>query len=77
MAEVLVLVEHSEGAVKKVTAELITADETFAKAIPSAVNGVPFRYVDLDTLIHMKRTAGRPVDLEDVRHLEQIAADHE
>ena len=52
-------------------------DETFAKAIPSAVNGVPFRYVDLDTLIQMKRTAGRPVDLEDVRHLEQIAADHE
>ena len=52
-------------------------DETFSKSIPSAVNGVPFRYVDLDTLIQMKRTAGRPVDLEDVRHLEQIAADHE
>lgn len=52
-------------------------DETFAKAIPSAVNGVPFRYVDLNTLIQMKRAAGRPVDLEDIRHLEQLAADHE
>ena len=52
-------------------------DETFAKAVPSAVNGVPFRYVDLNTLIHMKKEAGRPVDLEDVRHLEQLAADHE
>ncbi len=52
-------------------------DETFAKAVPSAVNGIPFRYVDLNTLIQMKRTAGRPVDLEDVRHLEQLAADHE
>lgn len=52
-------------------------DETFAKAMPSAVNGIPFRYVDLNTLIQMKRAAGRPVDLEDVRHLEQLAADHE
>lgn len=52
-------------------------DETFAKAVPSAVNGVPFRYVDLNTLIQMKRAAGRPVDLEDVRQLEQIAADDE
>ena len=29
MAEVLVLVEHAEGAIKKVTAELITAARTF------------------------------------------------
>ncbi|MCX2933952.1 electron transfer flavoprotein subunit alpha/FixB family protein [Mycobacterium sp. CVI_P3] len=35
MAEVLVLVEHSEGAVKKVTAELITAARTLGE--PSAV----------------------------------------
>lgn len=51
-------------------------DETFAKAVPSAVNGTPFRYVDLKTLIQMKRAAGRAVDLEDVRHLERLAADH-
>ncbi|WP_099247115.1 electron transfer flavoprotein subunit alpha/FixB family protein [Mycobacterium sp. shizuoka-1] len=35
MAEVLVLVEHSEGAVKKVTAELITAARTLGE--PAAV----------------------------------------
>jgi len=35
MAEVLVLVEHSEGALKKVTAELITAARTLGE--PSAV----------------------------------------
>ena len=52
-------------------------DETFTKAVPSSVNGVPFRYVDLNTLIQMKREAGRPVDLEDIRHLEQLASDHE
>lgn len=52
-------------------------DVTFAKAVPSAVNGIPFRYVDLQTLIQMKREAGRPVDLGDVRQLEKIAADDE
>ena len=35
MAEVLVLVEHSEGAVKKVTAELLTAARALGE--PSAV----------------------------------------
>ena len=35
MAEVLVLVEHAEGALKKVTAELITAARTLGE--PSAV----------------------------------------
>ena len=48
----------------------------YAKAEASSVNGVPFQFVDLRTLIAMKRTAGRPVDLEDIRHLEQLAADH-
>lgn len=48
----------------------------YGKAEVSAVNGVPFHFVDLRTLIDMKRKAGRPVDLEDVRHLEQLAADH-
>ena len=48
----------------------------YGKAEVSAVNGVPFHFVDLRTLIDMKRKAGRPVDLEDVRHLEHLAADH-
>ena len=43
MAEVLVLVEHSEGAVKKVTTELLTAARTLgtpaavAKSSPSGI----------------------------------------
>ena len=57
--------------------EPFTFDEAYAKAVPSAVNGVPFRYADLNTLIQMKREAGRPVDMEDIRHLEQLAADRE
>jgi len=52
-------------------------DEIYEKAVQTSVEGVPFRYVDLATLIQMKRDVGRPVDIEDVRHLEQIAALHE
>ena len=37
MAEVLVLVEHTEGALKKVSAELITAARALGE--PSAVVG--------------------------------------
>ena len=36
MAEVLVLVEHAEGALKKVTAELITAARSWASPPPSS-----------------------------------------
>ena len=36
MAEVLVLVEHSDGAVKKVTAELLTAARSWASRRPSS-----------------------------------------
>ncbi|EIC71142.1 electron transfer flavoprotein, alpha subunit [Mycobacteroides abscessus M94] len=39
MAEVLVLVEHSEGALKKVSAELITAARVLGE--PSAVVAGP------------------------------------
>ncbi|CPY65941.1 Electron transfer flavoprotein alpha-subunit FixB [Mycobacteroides abscessus] len=35
MAEVLVLVEHSEGALKKVSAELITAARVLGEPSPS------------------------------------------
>ena len=36
MAEVLVLVEHSDGAVKKVTAELLTAARTLGEPLRSS-----------------------------------------
>ena len=57
-------------------AEPFSFAPAFAKAEVSSVNGIPFRFVDIHTLIQMKRAAGREVDLEDVRHLEKLAADH-
>lgn len=38
-------------------------------------DGTPFRFVDIRTLIEMKRRAGREKDLDDIRHLEMIAND--
>jgi len=45
--------------------------------VAEIVSGLPVRFVSLDTLIAMKSAAGRPVDLEDVRHLRLIEADGE
>jgi predicted nucleotidyltransferase len=39
------------------------------------VEGVSFRYVDLKTLIRMKESVGRPIDLDDVHHLRMIDDD--
>jgi hypothetical protein len=44
-------------------------------AITADVEGVPFRYVDIETLIRMKEASGRPVDLEDARQLRLIRDD--
>jgi hypothetical protein len=41
----------------------------YERAHLTEVGGVPLRFVDLATLIAMKEAAGRPVDLDDVRHL--------
>ena len=35
--------------------------------------GLDVRFVDLETLIHLKRAAGRPKDLERIAELEAIA----
>ncbi|MCB9935998.1 MAG: hypothetical protein H6840_09930 [Planctomycetes bacterium] len=37
-----------------------------------AVHGASCRFVDLDTLIHLKRTAGRPKDFEAIAELELL-----
>jgi predicted nucleotidyltransferase len=39
-------------------------------AIESSVDGVPVRVCGLDALLTMKRAAGRPQDLEDLKRLE-------
>lgn len=39
--------------------------------------GMPCRCVDLDTLIHLKRAAGRPKDLEPIAELEALREERE
>lgn len=49
--------------------------QTYAMSIAADIEGAPFRYVDIETLISMKEAAGRPVDLEDARQLRLIRDD--
>ncbi len=46
-------------------------------AVVADVNGVEVRIVDLATLIAMKEDAGRPIDLDDARHLRLLADDED
>jgi hypothetical protein len=43
--------------------------QAWENAVVADVNGVEVRIVDLATLIAMKEDAGRPIDLDDARHL--------
>jgi predicted nucleotidyltransferase len=48
-------------------------DKVYRKAIVETFNpNIEFRYVDLDTLISMKKEAGRPKDLNDIEQLEKL-----
>lgn len=44
-------------------------DQAYARAHTADLEGLTIRFVDLATLIAMKEAAGRPIDLDDVRHL--------
>jgi len=50
-------------------------DTAYARAEIAEVEGVTVRYVDIETLIAMKEAAGRPIDLDDARHLRLLASD--
>jgi predicted nucleotidyltransferase len=50
-------------------------EAAYAISLEADLEGVRFRYVDLETLVQMKEAAGRPVDLEDIRQLRLIASD--
>jgi hypothetical protein len=54
----------------------IEADDLYAapdrEALAGNVEGIPVRVCGLDHLRAMKRAAGRPADLEDLRRLEGI-----
>ncbi|MFO7567553.1 MAG: hypothetical protein R6X02_33220 [Enhygromyxa sp.] len=42
------------------------------RSIVREVFGLACRFVDLETLIHLKRSAGRPKDLERIAELEAL-----
>jgi len=44
-------------------------DQAYDRAYKANLEGRTIRFVDLATLITMKEAAGRPIDLDDVRHL--------
>ncbi|MFO7653565.1 MAG: hypothetical protein R6X25_07050 [Candidatus Krumholzibacteriia bacterium] len=52
-------------------------DGAYEKAVVADVNGIAVRIVDLQTLIAMKEAAGRPIDLDDARHLRLLGDDTE
>jgi hypothetical protein len=48
-------------------------DQAYARAHTADLEGLTIRFVDLATLIAMKEAAGRPIDLDDVRHLRLLS----
>lgn len=46
----------------------------YARAVTTALDGVPVRVIALDDLIANKRASGRPQDLQDCAELERIRA---
>ena len=52
----------------------IDFDALWCRADVIDLNGVGVRVASIDDLIAMKRDAGRPLDLDDVGHLERIRA---
>lgn len=50
----------------------VVTEEALKHRVPGMYEGIPTAYASLDDLIAMKRAAGRPQDLEDLRYLEEI-----
>ncbi len=68
--------EHRETPVDIFVSEPFDFDRVYENAPRDTLDdGTPFRFVDIPTLIAMKRLAGREKDLDDIRHLEMIAND--
>lgn len=47
-------------------------EDIWSKSITGNIRGVPTRFADLDSIIQMKRAAGRPKDIEDLKYLEKL-----
>jgi len=53
--------------------EGVEFDRIWANRVAGEFGDIPVSYASLDDLIAMKRAAGRPKDLEDLRALERLA----
>lgn len=47
-------------------------EEIWSTSIVDSALGVPVHFANLDSLIMMKKAAGRPKDIEDLRYLEKL-----
>jgi len=65
--------EHPTTEIDLFVEEPFPFEEAHARALPVDLDGVRVWVASLEDLIAMKRRAGRPQDLEDVRSLEAIA----
>lgn len=52
-------------------------DALLPRTVVLSVFGLECRFVNLDALIHLKRAAGRPKDLERIAELEALAAERD
>jgi hypothetical protein len=64
---------HGDTPINLFVSEPFDFDVEFARALVAPIApGVSMRFASIDALISMKRLAGRPKDLEDIRQLEQL-----
>jgi hypothetical protein len=49
-----------------------TYENLLPRSVEREVFGLPCRFVDVETLIHLKRAAGRPKDFERIAELEAL-----
>ena len=52
-------------------------DALLPRTMVLTIFGLDCRFVNLEALIHLKRAAGRPKDLERIAELEALAAEHD
>lgn len=74
----LVSDEHRDTTIDLFVSEPFDFEAEYRRALLADIApGVQMRFVRLRTLIDMKETAGRPLDLDDARHLRWIAEELE
>lgn len=64
---------HRETTIDVFVQEPFDFDPEYARALEAElIPGLPMKFVCIDTLIAMKRAAGRPRDLDDIWHLTRL-----